>query len=97
MTSTLSQTHAPSPHRLTAGRERIFDVELVGHDPAALVRVLTTLRRRCCTITHVAFDAGDRHRPGRLIVGVEPPPAHGHAVAAWLENLVDVAAARARE
>jgi hypothetical protein len=96
MTTTLPQEHVPS-RRPTAGRERIFDVELVGHDPAALVRVLTTLRRRCCTITHVEFDVADRHRPGRLIVGVEPPPAHGHAVGAWLENLVDVAAARARD
>ena len=96
MTTTLPQDHVPS-RRSTAGRERIFDVELVGHDPAALVRVLTTLRRRCCTITHVEFDVADRHRPGRLVVGVEPPPAHGHAVASWLGNLVDVATVRPRD
>jgi hypothetical protein len=96
MTSTLPRPQDPRP-RPTAGRERIFDVDLAGHDPAALVRVLTTLRRRCCTITHIEFDVADRHRPGRLVVAVEPPPAHGHAVAAWLAGLVDVAAVRARE
>jgi hypothetical protein len=96
MTSTLPQEPVRTRRR-SAGRERIFDVELVGHDPAALVRVLTILRRRCCEITHVEFDAGDRHRPGHLVVGIEPPPTHGHTVAAWLENLVDVRAARARD
>jgi hypothetical protein len=97
MTSTVPQPHPAPPHRPALGRERIYDVDLVGQDPAALVRVLTTLRRRCCTITHVEFDAADRHRPGRLTIGLEPPPLHGHAVASWLANLVDVATVRARD
>jgi hypothetical protein len=75
MTSTLPHPNPATP-RTPSGRERLYDVDLVGGDPAALVRVLTTLRRRCCTITHVEFDVGDRHRPGLLTIGLEPPVHH---------------------
>jgi hypothetical protein len=95
MTSTLPHPNPATP-RTPSGRERLYDVDLVGGDPAALVRVLTTLRRRCCTITHVEFDVGDRHRPGLLTIGLEPPVHHAHAVPSWLANLVDVAAVRPR-
>jgi acetolactate synthase regulatory subunit len=58
--------------------------------PDVLVRVLTRLRARQCAITHVDYVARDRHRPGRLVVGIEPPRARSHCVEAWLLNLVDV-------
>lgn len=67
-----------------------YDLDLAGTDPAALIRVLTILRRRCCTITHVDFSLAD----ARLTVGLEPPQAHAHAVGAWLANLIDVVAVR---
>jgi hypothetical protein len=73
-----------------------YDLELAGDDPAALVRILTTLRRRQCVIDRVDFHVADHHGPGWLIITLTPPRAHGHAVAAWLANLVDVAAVRAR-
>jgi acetolactate synthase regulatory subunit len=64
----------------------------VADAPDVLVRVLTTLRRRGCTIVAVDFSRGDIHRDGRLRVTYEPPP-RGHAtVRAWLANLVDVLA-----
>ncbi|MEA2168892.1 MAG: hypothetical protein QOF76_2192 [Solirubrobacteraceae bacterium] len=56
----------------------------------ALVRVLVTLRRRGCVVEAVDYGAGDRHRPGWLSVSYVPPARHGHAVASWLSNLVDV-------
>ena len=62
------------------------------HDgPDVLVRVLTTLRRRRCAITHVDYLASDRHHPGRMVLSVEAPPSHAHCVQSWLGNLVDVA------
>ncbi|MEA2125438.1 MAG: hypothetical protein QOI80_2220 [Solirubrobacteraceae bacterium] len=67
----------------------------VADSPDALVRVLTTLRRRGCTIAAVDFHAGDIHRRGRLHVTYEPPPRCAGTVAAWLDNLVDVVAVEA--
>jgi hypothetical protein len=95
MTSTM--THPPGARGPSAvARERTFDVELVGNDPAALVRILTILRRRQCTITRVDFRVPDLHAPGWLTIGLEVPPTHGHAVEAWMANLVDVASVRPR-
>jgi acetolactate synthase small subunit len=69
----------------------MLTVELDVHDgPDVLVRVLTTLRRRRCEITHVDYLARDRHHPGRMVVTIEAPRAHAHCVEAWLANLVDV-------
>jgi acetolactate synthase regulatory subunit len=68
----------------------------VDDGPDVLVRVLTMLRRRRCEITFVEYIARDRHHPGRLVVGVAPPPAHAHCVEAWLGNLVDVVAVHAQ-
>jgi acetolactate synthase small subunit len=62
----------------------------VADRPDVLLRVLTTLRRRQCRIRRVDYAAGDRHRPGRLVVAVEAPPAHAHCVEVWLRSLVDV-------
>jgi hypothetical protein len=67
----------------------VLTIEVVD-TPDVLVRVLTTLRSRRCTITHVEYFARDRHRPAHLVVGIEPPRAHAHCVEAWLLNLVDV-------
>jgi acetolactate synthase small subunit len=69
----------------------MLTLELDVHDgPDVLVRVLTMLRRRRCDIAHVDYLASDRHHPGRMVISIEPPPAHAHCVEAWLENLVDV-------
>lgn len=74
----------------------MLTLELDVHDgPDVLVRVLTTLRRRRCEITHVDYLARDRHHPGRMVIGIDPPPAHAHCVEAWLANLVDVVAVSA--
>jgi hypothetical protein len=83
---------APSPD----GREQVFDVRLAGTDPAALVRLLTTLRRRQCAVTRVDFRRTEEGEPGWLTIGIVPRPSHAHVVAAWLSNLVDVVAVEAR-
>jgi acetolactate synthase regulatory subunit len=76
---------------------RTFDVDLTGQDPAALVRILTTLRRRQCVVDRVDYRVADHHGPGWLTITLTPPRAHDHAVAAWLANLVDVGAVRTRD
>jgi len=55
-----------------------------------LVRVLGLLQRRRCRVLQVDYVAGDRHYPGRLLIGVETPAGHAHCVESWLGNLVDV-------
>jgi hypothetical protein len=97
MTSSTLTPAPAAPRRPVPARERTFDVELTGHDPAALVRILTTLRRRQCVVNRVDYRVPDLHGPGWLAITLTPPRAHGHAVAAWLANLVDVAAVRARD
>ena len=92
MPPTLSDPTTTTPRSAT--RIRRYEIDLVGDDPDALVRILTTLRRRRCRITSVLFSAADRHRPHRLELGLEAPPAHAHVVTAWIERLVDVAAVR---
>jgi acetolactate synthase small subunit len=62
----------------------------VSDAPDALVRVLVALRRRRCAIQSVDFVVGDRHRPGRLLISLRPPPRLAHCVGPWLEKLVDV-------
>jgi hypothetical protein len=74
-----------------AGARTLLTIEVLD-TPDVLVRVLTRLRSRRCTITHVDYVARDRHHPGRLLVGIAPPLAHGHCIEAWLLNLVDVVA-----
>lgn len=86
----------PAPRPATA-RERAFDLELAGQDPAALVRILTTLRRRQCVVTRVDYRVADLHGPGWLTIALTAPRAHDHAVAAWLANLIDVAAVITRD
>jgi acetolactate synthase small subunit len=60
-----------------------------------LVRVLGLLQRRRCRVLQVDYVAGDRHYPGRLLIGVEAPAGHAHCVESWLGNLVDVLGVRA--
>jgi acetolactate synthase small subunit len=75
----------------------MLTLELDVHDgPDVLVRVLTTLRRRRCEITHVEYFARDRHHPGRMVIGIRTPSAHAHCVQAWVANLVDVVGVAAR-
>ena len=57
-----------------------------------LVRVLGLLQRRRCRVLQVDFVARDRHRPGRLVICVEPPAGRADCVERWLANLVDVLA-----
>ena len=59
-----------------------------------LVRVLGLLQRRRCRVLQVDFVAGDRHYPGRLVIGVEAPAGHAHCVERWVCNLVDVLGVR---
>lgn len=74
---------------------RTTTVSLTTNDsPDVLVRVLTTLRRRGCTLVSVDYRIGDRHRGGRLDVSYEPPDRCAAAVTAWLANLVEVVAVR---
>jgi len=60
-----------------------------------LVRVLGLLQRRRCRVLQVDYVAGDRHYPGRLLIGVEVPAGHAHCVESWVANLVDVLGVRA--
>lgn len=70
---------------------RTTTVSLTTSDsPDVLVRVLTTLRRRGCTLVAVDYRSGDRHRAGRLDVSYQPPDRCADAVTAWLANLVEV-------
>jgi acetolactate synthase small subunit len=66
----------------------------VRDSPDALMRVLTTLRRRGCLIDSVEYRRGDRHRSGTLVVRLQPPRHHGHCVQPWIEGLVDVTGVR---
>jgi acetolactate synthase small subunit len=59
-----------------------------------LVRVLGLLQRRRCRVLQVDYVAGDRHYPGRLLIGVEAPAGHAHRVESWVGNLVDVVGVR---
>ena len=60
-----------------------------------LVRVLGLLQRRRCRVLQVDYVAGDRHYPGRLLIGIEAPVGHAHCLEAWVGNLVDVLGVRA--
>jgi acetolactate synthase regulatory subunit len=62
--------------------------------PDVLLRVLTTLRRRGCTITSVDYAEGDRHRPGRLEICLRTAPRTEHRIEAWLAGLVEVEGVR---
>src|SRR5262249_6019149 len=59
-------------------------------EPDVLPRVLTWLRRHGCQLTRVDYHAGDRHGPGRFVVGVDVPRRHADRIACGLENLVGV-------
>ena len=89
MTATAEFT--PQAKALPACLEYVLELRL-RESPDAVVRVLTTLRRRRCEISAVDYAAGDRHRPGWLRVGVLVPPAMASSVPHWVGNLVDVLA-----
>jgi len=88
---TSSTLEAPAMPSATLARRRTAVLH-VQDTPDALVRVLTTLRRRNCTIIGVDYRAADRHRPGHLTVDYAPPPRCEETVQRWLANLVDVIA-----
>lgn len=90
------EVHPTAPAQRHASREQTYDLRLAGDETLALVRLLTTLRRRGCVVLRVDYRAPDPHGPGWLTVALEPPASHAHAVAAWLGNLVDVLEVRAR-
>ncbi len=93
MTTMFPVATAADP-RAPRASETTIEVDLIGRDPHALARILVTLQRRRCVVTHVDFRLADRHRPGSLTVTLLEPPRHGRTVEAWLVNLVDVAAVR---
>lgn len=82
--------------RAEKGNARMHLQVQLDHDgsPDALLRVLTTLRRRGCTILGVHYAQGDRHRPGLLELSVDAPPRIGARLEAWLGQLVEVREAR---
>jgi acetolactate synthase regulatory subunit len=80
-------TASPS---LRSGGDRLQLILEVTESGDVLVRVLGVLQRRRCRVTHVEYVAPDRHRPGRLAIGVEAPANRAHCVESWLANLVDV-------
>jgi acetolactate synthase regulatory subunit len=93
--SITAEFQAP-PKQSEGGVEYVLDVR-IRDSPDAIVRVLTTLRRRRCGITAVDFAAGDRHRPGWFRIRVLAPPATTKSLRHWIANLVDVLAVRATE
>ncbi len=90
-TATRQPSAAPSPAAADGSAVRRFSL-LMTDGPDALVRVLCLLRRRGCTIVCVDFLRGDRHRPGRLDIGVRTDSRAAHRLGAWLLQLVDVLA-----
>ena len=90
MTMTSTRTPSSSPAGLRShGRQRDLSLR-VTESQDVLVRVLGVLHRRRCRVTHLSYIAGDRHRPGQLVIGVEAPARRDHCVDEWLANLVDV-------
>jgi hypothetical protein len=88
----ISTTSTPRTGSPAAGSCQTWAIGLTDASDA-VVRVLSALRRRRCTIVGVDFARADRHRPGHLVVSVVPPSAHAHCVARWIAALVDVDAA----
>jgi hypothetical protein len=66
----------------------LLDLNVVDSE-AVVARVLTILCRRRCRLLKVDYTVSG-HGRGRLIVEYTPPPRHGHSVAAWVGNLVEV-------
>jgi acetolactate synthase regulatory subunit len=58
--------------------------------PAVLDRVVQTCRSRQCTIVALTFHAGDRHRPGRVELGLDAPARAVDLAVERLRKLVDV-------
>jgi acetolactate synthase small subunit len=63
--------------------------------PAVLDRVVATCRSRRCEILSLHYEAGDRHRAGRLSLTVEGDPRSIELAERRLARLVDVVALRA--
>ena len=89
----MTTTTAPPPSLHAALVSRTLTLE-VRASTDVVVRVLTTLRRRGCTITSIDYAMGDQHYPGRLRVGLEAPAQRTHCIEHWVANLVDVVAVR---
>ncbi len=78
----MTQPRADAPPRASLTLSVVDSADIVA-------RVLTTLHRRRCHLLHVDYTAGE-HGRGRLLIDYVPPLRHGHCVAAWVANLVDV-------
>lgn len=82
--------HADPPPPTPPSYERLnLVVELGDPGDSSLLRVFSTLHRRRCRVTQVAFQAGEQ-----LELCVDAPPRHAGSVARWLGALVDVRSAR---
>ena len=66
----------------------------VSDAPAVLDRVVATCRSRRCEILALQYEAGDRHRAGRLSLTVEGDPRSIDLAERRLARLVDVVALR---
>jgi acetolactate synthase regulatory subunit len=75
----------PSTHRLEM---------TVADGPLALDRVVATCRARGAAITGLHFEAGDRHRPGQLVVSVAAEHTRVPLLVGRLGGLVDVLSVR---
>ena len=66
----------------------------VADGPLALDRVVATCRARGAAITGLHFEAGDRHRPGELVVSVAAERGRLGLLVGRLDGLVDVLSVR---
>jgi acetolactate synthase regulatory subunit len=80
-----------APSQSQAGTNELtlmLTVEFDDDADDALLRVLSTLRRRRCRVTAAEFAADGA--PGRLALRIQAPAAHAGRVGHWLNSLIDV-------
>ena len=64
----------------------------VADAPLVLDRVVTLCRARRCTITALRYEAADRHRPGRVLLGFEADATRARVVTQRLAAMPGVLA-----
>lgn len=68
---------------------RQFELDVIDRSDV-LARLLMLCHRRRCRVTAVAYAAGDRHRPARLLLSLEAQPRQMRRIGEWLLAPVDV-------
>ena len=86
------QSHDSVPWRAT-GRLALV-VELDRTDDTAMLRVLTLLARRRCSVTHVAFAPDPDAGCDRMRVDLDAPRHLDRNLIAWVSTLVPVLSVR---